>query len=314
MSFARYNVFFAFFAFLAGCNAGGQVAPAPYAQSGSEPAWMAPDAKNADLLYVSDSGANAVDVFSYPGGKLEGSLTVTDPHGLCADSRGDVYVVDSHDATIEEFVHGGTKPIKTLLDTGYYPLGCALDPSSGKLAVLGDSQGSSQGSVAIYKHAEGQPQDYSDPNIFGYSYASYDSKGDLYFDGQLRDGYFVFAEMPHGTTSFTSITLNVSILIPTGVQCDGPYVDVADQIPGYRGSTIYQFKISGNSGTSEGSTPLEGSATIGQFWIERDRVIGPNSGPSEKDVLFWKYPVGGDAVKTLTGFVEPDAALVSRAR
>lgn len=275
---------------------------------------MAPDAKNADLLYVSDSGASAVDVFAYPSGKLEGSLTVTDPHGLCTDRRGDVYVVDSHDATIEEFAHGGTSPIKTLLDTGYYPVGCALDPASGKLAVMGDSQGSSPGSVAIYKHAQGSPQNYTDPTIFGYGYGSYDAKGNLFFDGYLRNSYFAFAEMPHGTTSFTNITLHESILVPTGVQCDGPYVAVADQVPGYRGSTIYEFKISGSNGTAEGSTPLEGSSTVGQFWIERDRVIGPNSGPSVADVLFWKYPTGGNAVKTITGFVEPEAALVSRAK
>jgi hypothetical protein len=38
--------------------------------------WMAPDAKKSKtLLYVADQDANDVDVYSYPAGKLKGTLT-----------------------------------------------------------------------------------------------------------------------------------------------------------------------------------------------------------------------------------------------
>ena len=67
------------------------------------------------LLYVSDIGAEDVDVFSYPGGKQVGKLTgFSEPAGLCTDRKGDVFVVDSGSDRILEYAHGGTSPIATL--------------------------------------------------------------------------------------------------------------------------------------------------------------------------------------------------------
>src|SRR5580692_2300582 len=73
-----------------------------------EASWMSPAAAGP-LLYVSDIGAEDVDVFSYPGGKQVGTLTgFSEPAGLCTDRKGDVFVVDSGNDRILEYAHGGT--------------------------------------------------------------------------------------------------------------------------------------------------------------------------------------------------------------
>jgi hypothetical protein len=51
---------------------------------------MAPDAKKRALLYVSDSSTYDVYVFTFPRGKLVGTLTnQNNPAGLCTDKKGD---------------------------------------------------------------------------------------------------------------------------------------------------------------------------------------------------------------------------------
>src|SRR5271168_2628847 len=57
---------------------GGAVAGHPFQSTGANAArsWMSPDAKKSkSLLYVADQGNNDVEVYSYPDGKLKGTLT-----------------------------------------------------------------------------------------------------------------------------------------------------------------------------------------------------------------------------------------------
>ncbi len=83
---------------------------------------MSPQAASEDLLYVSDSDGH-VDVFSYPDGKQVGVLKgFSSPAGLCSDSKGDVYVVNTNLLNILEYKHGGKKVIATLNDFGHYPV------------------------------------------------------------------------------------------------------------------------------------------------------------------------------------------------
>ena len=64
------------------------------------------------------------------------------PYGECVDKAGDVFVADFGGNTgtpaILEYAHGGTKPIATLSDPGYYPESCSIDPTTGNLAVTND--------------------------------------------------------------------------------------------------------------------------------------------------------------------------------
>ena len=92
--------------------------------------WIAPDAKKKDLLYISDRGTNDVYVYSYPRGKLNGTLTgFNDPDGECVDKTGDVFITNFLSSNIIEYAHGGTSPIATLSDPGYYPADCSVDPT-----------------------------------------------------------------------------------------------------------------------------------------------------------------------------------------
>jgi hypothetical protein len=132
--------------------------------------WMAPDTKKRDLLYVSDSfpyGSNDVYVYSYPKGKLKGTLTgFNEPSGQCVDKAGDVFIANFGASQILEYAHGGTSPIKTLSDPDYYPLGCSVDPTTGNLAVTNRlSTSFTAGDVAIYADASGTPTSYTAPNF-----------------------------------------------------------------------------------------------------------------------------------------------------
>ncbi|MGA7201587.1 MAG: hypothetical protein WBX26_07145 [Candidatus Cybelea sp.] len=94
----------------------------------------------SDLLYVANH-KGGVYVLTYPQGQLIGELSLPyEPMsgGICSDSDGNIFVPDEYE--ILEYAHGGTQPIATLSDDGGYgyPNGCAVDPSTGNLAVTND--------------------------------------------------------------------------------------------------------------------------------------------------------------------------------
>jgi hypothetical protein len=284
------------------------------ARSEAGRSWMSPDAKGKDLVYVTDESANDVDVFSYPRLKHEGTLTGFDgPFGECVDGHGDVFIANDDATQIFEYAHGGTSPIATLNDPGYYPRGCSIDPTTGNLAVVNIASTSlGQGNIAIYTNATGTPSAYySDTNIY-YPYAAgYDNSGNLYIDGE-NDGStaFAFGELPSGAKTITDVSLNQSIAIPGAVQWDGKYVAIGDEY-----SYIYQFSIQGTKGTLAGTTTLNGTGRNSEYWIEGPKVIVPydvTTGPGR--VGIWKYPAGGSATRSAKGFEYSIGATVSKAK
>jgi DNA-binding beta-propeller fold protein YncE len=277
--------------------------------------WMAPDAKSADLLYISDAESGDLYVYSYPQAKLKGTLTGLDgPEGECVDKAGNVFVANTGETEILEYAHGGTTPKATFGDSGYYPVGCAVDPTTGNLAVTNICQEEygqcvADGDLLIYagKHTKS----YSDPLIAEYYFCGYDPTGNLYVDG-LYNSNFAFGELPHHTSSFTTITLDTFVYQPGGVQWDGKYVAIGNE--DLNNNAIYEFSISGSQGklARPGGTPLDGATLVGQFWIQGKVVVGPNRGGSGS-VMFWKYPGGGSPTKVLHAFSSPIGAAVSMA-
>ncbi len=224
---------------------------------------MEPEAKNQDLLYVSDEQTCDVYVFSYREGNLVGTLTsgigFNAPGGECVDKRGDIFITNGNATHILEFAHGGTTPIQRLKDARGGPLGCAVDPKTGDLAVTNwlsrDRKRMYAGSVVIYKGATGSIQRaYTAPGFDAYYWPGYDSKGDLFVDGLTASNTFVSAVRPEGATSFSSLTLNRSISYPGGVQSNNGQLAIADAY----GGVIYQFQIAGTKGTWTGTTTLNG--------------------------------------------------------
>lgn len=169
-------------ALLAGCGgsqlpigAAGPARPTPVAvaRASAQRGWMLQRATSGDLVYASEKVSaygSAVYVYSYPGGELVGELTDFPsgyyPQGLCTDSSGDVFVTTNQNlksesqSNIYEYAHGGTSPLATLSDPGW-ALGCAVDPTTGDLAVANASTaGGGSGDVAIYQNARGNPAVY----------------------------------------------------------------------------------------------------------------------------------------------------------
>jgi hypothetical protein len=263
--------------------------------------WMIAKASKGDLLYISGDKASggAVFVFTYPKGALVGEIATT-AIGLCSDKKGNVFVATLDDYVLE-YAHGGTTPIATLNDPGYYSEGCAVDPTTGNLAVTnyeGDPSGAT-GNVAVYRKAKGTPQLYSDPDFYTYWLCGYDSTGNLFVDGGLGSAWL--AELPKGSSTFTNFTVNPGIESPTGVQWDGKYLAIGDDDRGLGG--IYRVSVSGSTVSIVDHVSMLGPRshrpdTVGQFWIQGHTVIGP----SVLTVGFWPYPSGGHPTKYLHGF------------
>lgn len=291
-------------AILGGCaGSATRVSPPAPAAVQLAPAFAKPDA--SALLYVSDSQGNDVSTYSYPEGKHVSDIPFSQPGGMCVSKSGNVFIADPSASHIRVYAHGGAKPLRTLNDPGYNPLGCAIDPKSGNLAVTAYLGADGHGSLAIYTHAVGSPKIYNDTNIPHMFYASYDDAGNLFLDGATSKHVVVVGELPKGGTHIASIALNQSIATAGGVQWDGTNLAIGD----VSASVIYRFKMSPGKGTKAGSTRLNGSAYVDQFSIQGTQVVVPDLVNAK--VRYYKYPGGGNAVKTISGFTAPIATVVS---
>jgi hypothetical protein len=281
--------------------------------SGHEQSWMLPEAKSEDLIYVSN--VYTITVYSYPKGKLVGTLdNFYKPYGECVDTKGNVWITDSSFGRIYEYAHGGTKPIQTLKDPEYVPYGCAVDPTTGDLAVANYSDASArQGDLAVYHKAKGTPKSYIGYEFYYYYDCGYDAKGNLYVDGLNDYGEnFEFGEPAKGDGEIKDILLPNSVRAPGGIEWDGQYVAVGDNA----GEAIYQYTFSSGKATLEGSTTLTGAGNVGQFGIVGSTVVTPNQFFSESGsgVLYYPYPAGGASTQTITkGVFYPFSAVISPA-
>ncbi len=285
--------------------------------------WMASDSGKQNLLYVSDLNASTVYVYSYPGRKLEGTLSVPEPVGLCVDKSGDVFVTSRTGEEIFEYAHGGTQPIATIDDAGYVPLDCSVDLSTGDLAVanfceLSGDQCIGPGNVDVYKNASGTPVSIADTAIPYFYDCSYDSRGNLFAAGnaQIESG-FQLGELKNGKTTFENISLNRVVFWPAGVQWDGKYVVVADGDAGGKGlSSILQVAVKGTHGTVVSTTRLAKAGEIAHFWIQGSTLIAPDNLQETSNVLFYSYPKGREPTAVISGDfgVLLDGATVSLAR
>jgi len=274
---------------------------------------MARDAKNQSLLYVSSYRTDDVYVFSYPRGKLVSTLAgFNGPDGECVDSAGNVWITNTLQSELVEYAHGGTTPIATLNDPGEYPFGCSVDGKTGNLAVTNiygaGSPSLASGNVVIYANAKGSPQGpYYDSVMYYMYFCGFDRAGNLFLDGESYGGGFRLAELVNGSTSFTDVTLNKDIGQPGGVQWDGSHVALGDQQAGI----VYQLQITGSSATVAGSTTLNDSKDVVQFWIEGKTIVGPDA--VKRDVGYWSYPSGGSPNRIIRdrGLDQPIGAVVS---
>ena len=251
--------------------------------------------------YVSDFYDSELLEFDYPKGDSSiGEISVADdPQGECGDAlygaaKRDFWVVNSGNDEIDEFAVDGTGPIKILSESTGEAAGCALDPSSGNLAVtvLGASD------IVIFTNASGTGTIVPDGLDSTY-FAGYDNKGDLFVDGITESDTYGVVEMASGSSSFKAVTLNNSIEFPGEMQWDGKYVTMDDQ----EAHVIYGYTCRGTNCTLKRTVSLSGSSDCVQTWIGKGDVFCPDAG--NETVNVYKYPAGGSPIATLTGFDLP---------
>ena len=188
-------------ALLAGCGGTQPISPVGAAQftvgrraSGSA----------SELIYVVTKPG--VIMVSYPKGSIVGSIPwYSSPSYICSDpTNGNVLIPEGN--TIYEYAHGATSPSGSVaMPAGYQESqGCAVDPTTGNLAVsvYGSSSKGSISAVAIYPPGQATPTVYSDKTVNFFSHPAYDYSGNLFVSAYRSQGGIRIGELKPGQNTF----------------------------------------------------------------------------------------------------------------
>lgn len=270
-----------------------------------------------ELLYVSDGGTFDVLVYTFPALTLVGTLTgFNEPQGVCSDTQGNVWIANTGTQKMIEFAHGGTTSIERLADPLGYPAGCAIDPTSGNLAVTNLQDFSGAGSVLVYKKAGGTPTPYSDPQLYFYYFAGYDGSGNLYVSGRSSKSAYRLSVLPHGSSTMSLVAVHGGTIdFPGTVAWNGSKLVLGDQRCRHtESSCLYEATVAEKTATITGTTPLGKACDVAQAWVGATKVAGGNyayctHGAGSADV--WPYPSGGSPTSKATGLQMPIGATLS---
>jgi hypothetical protein len=313
---------------LTGCTATVPTAPLT-SQQGSDRYVAAQRARaNGPLLYVAHvvkHGGHYSSVLSILSlqGKTVGAITdYRYISGVCADAAGNVWVPNQrHRWYVDEFAHGGTTAIAELRPPRRWSIlsGCAVDPVSGDLAVMGANIDGAQYAIIWSGARSGKPAMYHVP--FYAAEAAYDDVGDLFITGpaggSISEYFFAFGELAKGSGHVKRIQLDKKTGHPGGVQWDGSYVVVGttqDRDPP-RGC-LYRVQVSGAKGRVVNAVFPKGldrdlypSAPV--FVLHGDAVIGV-AGTNGEGVWAWPYPAGGKPTQSLGSFETIQGVAISK--
>lgn len=275
---------------------------------------MTPTGAKQPLIYISTAGSPMVYVYTYQG-HLFGQLNVGEPQGECVDKEGSVWITDTSSSRLVKYFHGATEPIATLQDSGEQPVGCAVNPTSGDLAVANicTNPQCTNGDIVIYKHAKGNPISYTGPTIDNYYECAYGLNGSLLVDGKNdadkpSKHEIRFEELLAKSDALRSLEVDQSLKADQNIQwTNGKYA--VEGFPNHQ-SVIYRMQIVGRQLRMKGVTNLEGGSPI-DFFVNGDQVVTL----SVASILsFLNYP-SGMMIRSfaLDWFVkEPEFLVVSR--
>jgi hypothetical protein len=224
------------------------------------------------------------------------STPYTHLHGACSDPSGHVFVTQSggsDSGNVIEFAHAGTSAVATLSDTGL-ARACAYDQSTGDLAVANsydtDAPGGPGPDIAVYTDETGTPTRFADPLSDSIS-CSYDLSGNLFIAG-MHHGHFALTELPRGSGTVESITINGAIggeYRSEDVQWHhgSLFITSVDRLriqrSGPRATLVYVLDVSGSTAAIEGT-------------IELHTVNGKEKTNHRWSVLLGSYAVTTDPV------------------
>jgi hypothetical protein len=281
--------------------------------------WIAASPQTSrSLLYISDEGTFDVYVYSFPALKRVGTLTgFSQPQGECVDGSGDVWITNTQVHQILEFAHGSKNAMHILVDPTGYPVGCAIDPTTGNLAVTNFFDFSGAGSVEVYRKARGTPTPYANPRAYYYYFAGYDHNGNLYVSGRTGTNSYILSVLPHGKASMATVSIvGGTIHFPGTVQWAGSSLVLGDQkCDRIKSACFYTTHVSGNVARIVGTTRLTGSCDVVQAWIQNEQLAAGNyadcGGRTRSTTGIWPFPAGGKASKSVRGVNVPVAATIS---
>jgi hypothetical protein len=292
---------------LLGC--GGLNGP-PFVSSGDNASAL--DANSGELLYVANDGASeGVSIVALPRGRRVARITnIGAPTGICSDASGNVWVSAYEDATHEyhlyKFARGGIKPTERLaVPDGSF--GCSVDPVTGNLATWVASAGSA-GEVEVFPGARrGKPIVY----LTGFQpvSATYDNQGNIFADGIVNSGDFIFEELSKGSAHFSVVRLNKPAANPGSVQWDGKYVVVG---VGFISDppVLYRLRISDYRATVAQRISLQNLGSPARFWIADGNVVATQRTYAVRRIGSYDYPTGGQ-LAVFSGFYKPLGMTVS---
>jgi hypothetical protein len=258
--------------------------------------WISPEARGENLVYVA---SNWISVWTYPSGALVGVIDdLKASGGICVEKSGNILVVNPQYYRVEEYPHGSLTPSALLRLRNDEPHFCAIDPSTGNLAVTGSGPGL-HSSVAFFAGAKGRPKYVNYPNeqVF-LGTCTYDSKSNLFVEVN-SGGTFLLAELPKGSNKFVNLKFHgfEGFKSPNPVQWDGKYLTVGNQTTAVT-FIIYRFKVTGKSVSVVGHSTLRDDQGITSTWFQGGNTV---IGASVSNSGLWRYPAGGDEHVTYKG-------------
>jgi hypothetical protein len=295
----------------------------PVHQNGGK-TWASPmkgKGKKTAYLYVSDGDTGTVYVYDWATQKEVGSQTGFEyPYGQCSDKMGDAFVTDFDAGTVTEFKYGQTTGTAVVTGLSAYPIGCAVNPKTGDLAVTqfyGGYYGS--GSVIVYKGGPGGKS--TSYNFFDFTWpAGYDGKGNLYAEGE--DGTCTssvcIAELPANGSSFANVTYNWTIDFPAATELDVKLPAFGNQeTNGEYQSSIQVANCTSSACTAKGKPAVLTDTCYNNYtdvvqWAEISKKPNLQSKGKFKEVAggnlwcegvfdIWKFPAGGNPTGTISG-------------
>lgn len=295
---ARFALTIGAAALFAGCGAqGGGTLPQGFAARNKV---HKASGSYGDLLYISTT--SGVAIVSWPQLQIVGSFENIGFANLCSDpNTGNVFAPTGNE--VLEYTHGGTTPIAILYPpTGYSDLqGCAVDPTTGNLALKSYWGPKGHNALLIFPGGQGTPIVYDGDKYFYLSFA-YDDAGNLFspvlYGHHGKEG---MVELPQGESTFTFIRTPPDLDIGK-IQWDGKYL-VCDVRHVRQGATMYQLSITSNKTSISGTVHLQ-KAGRSLFWIHNGTVfqlywkVIHNKNAA---IAAWPYPQGGKPTALLYG-------------
>ena len=292
---------------LASCTGAPTQSSSAVSNAASQPAgasaWAASSLRMRDLLYVSHKDGS-LDMYAYPSGRLQGHLENARAAGLCSDGNGDVFVPSGSE--VFEYAHAGTRPIAILRGSlGGVAQACAVDPTSGNLAVLGGF--SPKFGVALYAGAAGVPKTYGLHVAGGYWSSTFDNEGNLFVASAGRSAVDL-VELPKGANRFASIAWSGPRPAGFGsIQWDGQALALSAPADASGTATISRYSVIGARAALIGQTQLKSAGTLGAFAVRGTTLIAPGAA----EIVFYGYPAGGDPTTIIKDDRGPQAAAIS---